>query len=363
MTRPEETNVGLRSLLLLACVVIIIAGFREAGTILVPILTAFFIGVICIPPVSWLQRHGIRTGLAIVIVFLVVLAGFLVLSYFVSDSISSFQKNLPKYEDALDKPLATLTTWLESHGVEVSLAQLQEQLDAGTLTDVLSSGLSALAKVLSDTLLIMLTVIFVLCEAVILPRKVRAMISDDTSDLAEYRRALSNLRVYLAVKTQLSLATGVLAGLATWIIGVDYPLLWGLLAFLLNYIPTLGSILAAIPPVLLALVQFNWTWALLVAACYLAINICIGNLIEPRMMGRRLGLSTLVVFLSMVFWGWVWGPIGMILSVPLTMLLKILLLHSDDLRWIGLLLGSGSEDDLREGQLKLGPANKEGASS
>ena len=146
--------------------------------------------------------------------------------------------------------------------------------------------------------------------------------------------------------------------MATWVIGVDYPVLWGLLAFLLNYIPTLGSIIAAIPPVLLAMVQFGWTWALVVAMVYLAINICIGSLLEPRLMGRRMGLSTLVVFLSMVFWGWVWGPIGMILSVPLTMLLKILLMHSDDLRWVGVLLGSGSPDDLDPSRPKLGPQSR-----
>ncbi|MCH2134720.1 MAG: AI-2E family transporter [Phycisphaerales bacterium] len=363
MPRTPDQNVGLRSLLLLACLVIIIAGLREAGAVLVPILTAFFIGVICIPPVNWLQRHGVRMGLAIVLVFICVLAGFLVLSYFVSASISSFQENLPKYEATLDQPLASFTNWLDSQGIEISLSRLREQLDAGTVTGVLSSGLSALAGLLSDTLLIMLTVIFVLCEAAILPKKVRAMIGDDSSDLSEYQRALTNLRTYLAVKTQLSLVTGVLAGLATWIIGVDYPVLWALLAFLLNYIPTLGSIIAAIPPVLLALVQFGWGWALVVAGCYIAINISIGNLVEPRLMGRRLGLSTLVVFLSMVFWGWVWGPIGMILSVPLTMLLKILLLHSDDLRWVGLLLGSGSDDDLQAGRIELGPAGKQRSSS
>lgn len=363
MLKAHDQNVGLRSLLLLACLVIIIAGMREAGAILVPILTAFFIGVICIPPVAWLQRHGIGNGIAILIVFIVVLAGFLVLSYFVSTAVSSFQENLPKYEETLDAPLDSLTAWLDRQGIDVSVSQLESQLDASTVTGMLSTGLSALAKVLSNTLLIMLTVVFVLSEAVILPRKLRAMTGGGDSDLGEYREALSNLRVYLAVKTKLSLATGLIAGLATWIIGVDYPVLWGLLAFLLNYIPTLGSILAAIPPVLLALVQFGWTWALAVAMVYLAINICIGSLLEPRLMGRRMGLSTLVVFLSMVFWGWVWGPIGMILSVPLTMLLKILLLHSDDLRWIGLLLGSGSDDDLRAGQLELGPANRERSSN
>ena len=363
MTSLATNHAGLRSLLLLACIVVIIAGLREAGAILVPILTAFFIGVICVPPVSWLQRHGIRTGLAIVLVFLGVLVIFLFLSYFVSTSIASFQGNLPKYEQALEEPLGQLVIWLSQQGIEVSMAQVEAQLDAGVITNMLSSGLSALAKVLSNTLLIMLTVIFVLCEAAILPRKFAAIAGNQTSAITEYQGALTNLRVYLAVKTRLSLVTGVIAGLAMWLIGVDYPVLWGLLAFLLNFIPTLGSIIAAVPPVLLALVQFGWPWALIVAGCYLALNISIGNLLEPRLMGRKLGLSTLVVFLSMVFWGWVWGPIGMILSVPLTMLLKILLMHSDDLRWLGVLLGSGSGDDLSPGPPSLGSGRTNSATN
>jgi predicted PurR-regulated permease PerM len=145
------------------------------------------------------------------------------------------------------------------------------------------------------------------------------------------------------VKTWVSLLTGVLAGVALLIIGVDYPLLWGLLAFLLNYIPTLGSIIAGAPPTLLALVQFGWKRALIVVAVYVAVNTVMGNVLEPRFMGKKLGLSTLVVFLSMVFWGWVLGPVGMVLCVPLTMLVKIVCGESKELRWASVLLGPGHE--------------------
>ena len=119
---------------------------------------------------------------------------------------------------------------------------------------------------------------------------------------------------------------------------VDYPLLWGLLAFLLNYIPNLGSIIAAVPTVLLTLVQLGWSAALIVFAGYSVVNVVIGSFIEPRFMGKGLGLSTLVVFLSLVFWGWVLGPVGMLLSVPLTMTLKIALESSEENRWLAKLL-------------------------
>ena len=134
--------------------------------------------------------------------------------------------------------------------------------------------------------------------------------------------------------------TGVIIGVALWLIGVDYPVLWGVLAFMLNFVPNIGSIIAAVPAVLLTIVQLGIGPAFLVAVVYVAVNILIGSILEPRFMGKGLGLSTLVVFVSLIFWGWVLGPVGMLLSVPLTMIFKIALESSPETRWIAVLLGS-----------------------
>ncbi len=134
------------------------------------------------------------------------------------------------------------------------------------------------------------------------------------------------------------MTTGLLVGLWTAILGLDFAVVWGLLAFLLNYIPSIGSIVAAIPAVLLGLIQGGLGYAILIAVGYVVTNIGIGNFVEPWLMGRTLGLSTLVVFLSLVFWGWMWGSIGMLLSVPLTMIIKILFENTDDLQWIAIML-------------------------
>jgi predicted PurR-regulated permease PerM len=148
------------------------------------------------------------------------------------------------------------------------------------------------------------------------------------------------VRHYLAIKTWISLATGFLVTVFLVSIGLDYAILWGVLAFMLNYIPTLGSIIAAVPAILLAYIQLGGGWAVGVTAGYLAVNLIMGNLIEPRVMGQGLGLSTLVVFLSLLFWGWVLGPVGMVLSVPLTVTLRIALESRQETRWIAVLLGS-----------------------
>ena len=147
------------------------------------------------------------------------------------------------------------------------------------------------------------------------------------------------MKQYLVIKTLVSLVTGILVAVWLAILGVNFPLLWGLLAFLLNYIPNIGSILAAIPASLLALVQISLGAALLVVLGFLVINVVMGNVIEPRWTGRGVGLSPLVVFFSLIFWGWVLGPMGLILSVPLTVTVKIALESSEETRWVAVLLG------------------------
>jgi len=137
--------------------------------------------------------------------------------------------------------------------------------------------------------------------------------------------------------------TGLIIAIAMWIIGVDYPVLWGVLAFMLNFVPNIGSIIAAVPAVLLAMVQLGLPSALVVAAVYVAVNVLIGNIVEPRFMGKGLGLSTLVVFVSLVFWGWVLGPVGMLLSVPLTITVKLALDSKPETQWLGHLLGPVSD--------------------
>jgi predicted PurR-regulated permease PerM len=120
--------------------------------------------------------------------------------------------------------------------------------------------------------------------------------------------------------------------------GLDHAIMWGLIAFFLNYIPNIGSIIASIPAILIALIQFNFFYAFLVALIYIFINIIMGSIIEPKYLGKELGLSTLIIFLSLIFWGWLLGPVGMLLSVPLTMVMKIALESSNDTKWIAILL-------------------------
>jgi predicted PurR-regulated permease PerM len=213
-------------------------------------------------------------------------------------------------------------------------------IDPGWAMGLVASILNSLKGVLTNTFLIIFTTIFILLEASSVGTKVEAAFGRSANSLERPRIFLQNLGRYLGIKTIISFATGLCAGILTWAIGLDFPLLWAMLAFLLNYIPTIGSIIAAVPAILLALVQLGPAEAGATAIGFAAINVVFGNAIEPRLMGYGVGISPLIVFVGLVFWGWVFGPVGMLLSVPLTMTLKLALESDERSRWIAILIGS-----------------------
>jgi predicted PurR-regulated permease PerM len=260
---------------------------------------------------------------------------------FVGTSLNGFSRALPHYQQQLTRKTAALVTWLGDHGVEVSYQLLTDYFDPTKAMALVGSTLTGLRTVLTKTFLILLIVLFILLEASGFPLKLRAALDNPEGSLASFSKITEVLNQYLLIKTLFSLITGLAIWIWLSILGVDFPLLWGMLAFLLNFVPTIGSLIAAVPALLLALIQLGLSSALLTALGYLVVNVSIGSIIEPRFMGRGLGLSTLVVFLSLIFWGWVLGPVGMLLSVPITMVIKIALESYDDTRWIGIILGSG----------------------
>ncbi|OEU72951.1 MAG: hypothetical protein BA864_05075, partial [Desulfuromonadales bacterium C00003093] len=291
-------------------------------------------------PFYWLQKHKMPPWLALLIVIAtVMLAGFLMITL-VGTSVNDFTDNLPIYQEKLRAQALLLIDYLNRFGIKLSREVLLEHFDPGAVMQSAAGMLARAGGVLTNSFLILLTVIFILFEAAGMPTKLRTALPDADFSLTSFEKFIAGVRQYLVIKTLVSLVTGIAVTIGLMLLGLDYFLLWGLLAFLLNYVPNIGSIIAAIPAVLLAVVQLGMFKALLVAAIYLAVNIIMGNAVEPKLMGHKLGLSSLVVFLSLVFWGWILGPIGMLLSVPLTMIVKIALEVNDSTRWLAILLSS-----------------------
>ena len=333
-----------RCLLGCAAFVIVVAGMKAAESLLVPFLLSIFISVICAPPLAWLTKRGVPLALAMLsIIAFIVVFGFAI-GAIVSTSINDFSQDLPTYQAKLGVLTGSFLQWLEGMGFSLPVAQIQESIKPGTVMGMVGKTLASLGNVMTNAFLILLTVIFILSETAMFHSKLHRAAGEGSKSLEAIERFTSSINQYMAIKTALSLLTGVLIMCWLWVIGVDYPVLWGLVAFLLNFVPNLGSILAAVPAVLLALIQLGTGEALLTAAGYVFANILVGNVLEPRMMGKGLDLSTLVVFLSLVFWGWVLGPVGMLLSVPLTMTVKIALESTGRPSMASVLLGAGGSE-------------------
>jgi predicted PurR-regulated permease PerM len=341
MHESSKRSKGTQFLITVAAFVIVVAGMRAAEKILVPFLLSAFLAIICAPPLFWLRRKRVPTALALLIVIGGIMGIGLLMGTLVGASVKDFSAALPFYQARLQEEIQGLIAWLGRIGLEISDQVLLEYFDPGAIMRIVGKTLTRLGGVLTNAFFILLTVIFILLEASSFPDKLRAILGPTNPTLANFEKITNDVKGYMARKTLVSLATGICIAIWLAVLSVNYPLLWGLLAFFLNFVPNIGSIIAAIPAVLLAFIQLGVGSALLTALGFLTVNTVIGSVIEPRFMGRGLGLSTLVVFLSLVFWGWVLGPIGMLLSVPLTLTVKIALESNEDTRWIAILLGSG----------------------
>lgn len=343
-THPSGASKARSILGTLAALVIVVAGLKAATPLVEPLLLAALIAIAVMPLLNWLTRRGVHLAISITLVVVMIAVAGAGTGLVFARSAQDFSTQLPVYQQKLDAELVTLSAMLGERGIDMPDTGLGSLMDPGSVMSLATTLFTALGNLLANGFLVLLIVVFVLFEATQFREKLSQALPGGAGVIQHFDRITAGMNHYLALKSALSLVTGVLVGLWFWIIGVDYPVLWGLLAFLLNFVPNIGSIIAAIPPVLLALVQLGPQGAVLAASGSLAVNMVVGNAIEPRVMGSGLGLSPLVVMLSLVFWGWVLGPVGMLLSVPLTMIAKIALEANPSTRPIAILLGTVDDD-------------------
>jgi AI-2 transport protein TqsA len=335
--------------MILAALVVLIQGMMFAKVILIPFMLAVVLAIMLIGPSKWLRGKGVPGWLATALILSVFILVCLFMVVVVEKSIHDFTQNIPEYNEKLKGITGKVVSFADSKGMHLGNKKLVDMLDPQSAMKFTGTFLSGLSAVAANGFLIILTLMFILAESGGFADKVAGIPGDARKRLTEMNAFTSSVQEYLLIKTMVSLLTGALVAISLVVLGVDYPVLWGVLAFGFNFVPNIGSIIAAIPAVLLALVQLGPLAAAFAAICYLVINVVVGNYIEPRFMGKRLGLSTLVVFLSLIFWGWVLGPVGMLLSVILTMKVKIALDSNEETAWLGILLGPNPDDtDLAE---------------
>ena len=340
MSIPKQSDSQrvVRFLVIAAALVIIIGGINQAEAVLASFLVAVFLAVIGTPPVLWLEKKRVPSIAAVLIIVGGMITIMLIIGVVVGTSINSFSAALPSYQTRLREDVSSLNALLTSHGISGIDKVMLGYIKPEEVMKLTAGMLAGLGSALSNIVLILLTVTFILFEASSFPVKLRAVFADPQRAFPQFTRFVDDIKRYMVIKTLTSLATGVLVGIWLSILGVDFPILWGFLAFLMHYVPNIGFIIAAVPAVLLTLIQLGAGTAAVVSAGYLVVDLILGNVIETRLMGRRLGLSTLVVFLSLIFWGSLLGLIGMVLSVPFTMALKFACENSESTRWIAVLL-------------------------
>ncbi|KEQ18787.1 AI-2E family transporter [Endozoicomonas numazuensis] len=340
MQLTELQNSG-RYLVVAASLVIILAGIRLGSEILSPLLFSYFLAILLNPAINALSRLHIPRVLGILVIVSVLIIVILMIVATIGSALQDFARALPGYKQQTIDIIHQISDKLAQRNINLDLKSMAEPLDTSSLFGFLTSMLTHMGSATSYVFLIFLTVIFMLAEAPLLRNKLVRSMSNPDQQLKDLERFVSSVNRYVALKTAISLLTGVLVALLLWSQGVNLYLLGGILAFALNFIPNIGSILAAIPGILITLLQLGFSEAVFVSAGYFAINMVIGNILEPRVLGKGLGLSPMVVFLSLLIWGWLLGPIGMLLSVPLTISIKILLESSPSSRRFAALLGSG----------------------
>ncbi len=339
MTGPDRMHPLSRFLMIAAAIVFLIWGISQAESVLASFLVSVFLAVLATPPVFWLERKRVPVIVAVGIVVTALIFCMLVVAAVVGTSINSFYVAIPEYQARIHEQVAAFKDFLAGKHIKLPDKLLLEYINPASVMSLTAGLFMRLGSAFSNILLIVLTVAFILLEAASFPVKLRAVLGDPHQVFPRFTTFANDMKRYMVIKTLMSLATGILITIWLSILQVDFPILWGFLAFLLNYVPTLGSSIAAIPAVLLTFIQFGIWRALLATAGYMVINVVLDNVIETKLMGRKLGLSTLVVFLSLMFWGSLLGPVGAVLCIPLTMTLKFAFESSESTRWVAFLLG------------------------
>lgn len=338
-----------------ASIIIILAGVKLAGEIVIPFLLSLFIAIICSPIIRFMTNRKVPLILAVTMLFVMFVILFIFLASMINNTIREFTISIPLYKETLSLKLTSLEQVIQKWNIPITLPKLAilDEFDPSIIMRLVSRILLSFSDVVSNIFMLFLVIVFMLFESPNIKHKLAIAFSKNNPQSIQQEedhisRVVESIIRYLGVKTIISALTGFCIWLLLEFLGVQYAVLWAILAFLLNYIPNIGSILAGIPIVLQALILNDFTIATTVTIGVITINMVIGNIIEPKMMGKTLGLSTLVVTLSLLFWGWLLGTVGMLLSVPLTMVIKIALESSPKTIQYAVLLGDVPELEIKK---------------
>ncbi len=337
----SQSQVARFMIIALGCIAIV-AAMYAISSILNPIFIAVLFAVLFDIPRAWLVKRGMSKGQALTVTILGALLITLLFIVLMAGTFINLTASLPDYQQQIQTQLDELGAMLGQVGIQGDQLKAAAQDEQTNPLNIIAYVLGGVLSLLGSAMLILVYAIFLLIEGNGFSGKVDEAFNPSDPAYKYINTVTTNLRNFLVAQTKVSLTTGVSVTLVLWFLGVEFALLWGIVAFLMNFIPYIGSILAAIPAVIVAFIQFGpSTTVLWVIVAYLIVNVVVNYTIYPRVMAQGVDLSMFIVLAAMVFWGWVLGPIGLILSVPITAVIKISLESYPGSRWLAVMLGSG----------------------
>ena len=332
----------LRVMLVLAATVVVLVGLRLSAPILNPILFAVILTLLFSPVYSWLLRRGLPAPLALVGMLVLLTVLFLGLIFIVGGSISRFTERVGFYTTQLNGQVDSLDALIERLGL--SNVDVRDVVKPGALTEAIGAILSGIAGFLSDFFLILVIMLFLLGEGPAMMDRLRAGTSGDNPQVERLTTVGRSVVRQFGLRAIVNLVTGAGVTVLLFLLGVDFPLLWGILTFFLSFVPYIGLVLAVAPAVVLALAEFGVSRAVLVIVGVIVINILAENVLSPMMMGRGLNISPTIVFLSFIFWAWLLGGAGAFLALPITLFVAVMFGTFPETRWLASLIGTGGAD-------------------
>lgn len=323
----------------MSAIVIMIAGLKAASEIFVLLFLAIFIASIFSALLSYFSSKGVPKIFGYFSILVIIVFTIGLLTYIVSYSLKDLSVNIIQYEDKLR---ALVINILNGENklfglIEIDKEQIIQSLELKPFVNLSASFIGGLGAFFSKLLLLSIGVAFILAESKSFQKKLAIIFKEDKSRIHSFQLFSHNIQKYFIIKTFTSFLTGFVITVMLVFFGVDYPVLWGVLAFFLNFIPVIGSLVAALPALALSMIFLDVMSTVWLGVLYFIINVSISNIIEPKLMGKGLGLSPMFIFFSLIFWGWVLGIAGMFLAVPLTMTLKIALDSAVHTKWLGVL--------------------------
>ncbi|MET0286298.1 MAG: AI-2E family transporter [Polyangiales bacterium] len=336
----QSSPFGSTSLVVRAAAMVVLLGALKLATqLVVPLLLAAFLAIASAPLMFWLIRRGVNRFVAVGAAVLADVAFFGAMFALSARGLDAFVSAVPRYQARVEVLRSEASEWLVAQGLPDLGELLPTALRGESARRIVTTAFTEVFNALSMLALVLLIVSFLLVELLGIEEKLRLIFKHPELGIEQFRRAAAHVQLYILVKSGANLLTGILVALWLAAFRVDFALLWGVLAFMLSYIPTIGTLLLAVPVLAVTLLQYGFGTALVVGVGYVLINTAIAALVEPRVFGQALGLSPLVVFVSMVCWGWLWGPVGAVLSVPLTVVVKIVLAYVEGYEWLSRMLG------------------------